>query len=155
MHVCCCWIQEGRVAKDKQRLQQKLYSNNALFKKKKKRKKRKKKKEVSLNTLGHCPLPTDFFCALYFWATGPKKWHGYITQPTVNNTDCGLSHLKSVQWFNRHLRQAPRNTRHTLSAICRCCQTGLFGQGFYFFLSLVMSLSDQYMEPLPLYLYKL
>lgn len=29
MHVCCCWIQEGRLAKEKQT---KLYSNNALFK---------------------------------------------------------------------------------------------------------------------------
>lgn len=74
-----------------------------------------------------------FLCYL-FLGNRPKKkkWQGYITQPTVNNTDSGLSHLKSVQWFNTSGRLL-KNTLRTLSAICRCF---LFGQGcFFFFLS--------------------
>lgn len=102
MHVCCCWIREGRVAKDKLRLQQNCtltmhYSN-----------------KHSLHVLRdsvHCPLTSfGFFVCYVFLPPLPKKkekWQGCITQPTVNNTDSGLCHLKSVQWFSRHLRQTP------------------------------------------------
>lgn len=53
----------------------------------------KKYKSVS-STSGHCPLPADFF---FFWVVyfGPDKV--VITQPTVNNTDCSLSHAESVR----------------------------------------------------------
>lgn len=125
MHVCCCWIQEGRVAKGKRRLQQNCTLTMHYLKKKE-----KKKDEVSP---GQCPLPTDFFCVLSISGHQAHK-SDKVTLPSLLLIIQSLSHLKSVQWFNRHLRQASQNTLHTLSAICRCCQTGLFGQGFFFLL---------------------
>lgn len=126
LHACVLLLNTGRKGCKRQaKAAMKLYSNNALFKK------QQKKKSVSKH-FGTVSTAHWLVCVIYFWAGGPAKWQGYITQPTVNNTDSGLRHLKSVQWFNRHLRQAPHNTLHTLSAICRCCQASLFRQGFFF-----------------------
>lgn len=114
MHVCCCWIQEGKGCKRQAKAATKLYSFNALI---------KKEKKMSLRTSGQYLLPTDFF---FCWRTRggqPLKWQGYVTQPTVNNRlrpkslNVSASQAGSLKY-----------TLHTVSAICRCC---LLGQGSF------------------------
>lgn len=62
MHVCCCWIQEGRVAKGELRLQQNCTLTMHYL----------EKKSVS-KYFGTVSTAHWLFCVICFWATGPKK----------------------------------------------------------------------------------
>lgn len=131
MFTCMCVAAEYRkegLQKTKQRLQRNCALTMHYLKKTLKTKKKKEKKKKK-HTLGQFPLPTDFTFLLFihFRANGPT-YSDKVTLPSLLLIIQTLS-LKSVQWFNRHLRQAPQNTLHTLSAICRCC---LLAQGFFF-----------------------
>lgn len=116
MHVCCCWLHKGRVAKDEQRLQHHR-ANNALF------------------------LEEIQKCLQHFGTLSTARWLFFFGLSILGPTRLWLPSLLLITQTAASVTQSQsgdsaetsgglREIIQTLSAICRCCQVSQFRQGF-------------------------